>query len=85
MATQSAYVECFISSVSFDARGSLYLKHTLCSVHFSLQVSEEESDVDLSSIEELTAPTTAGRVSSDVGVTSGTSVWSSVASRAGAW
>lgn len=48
-------------------------------------VSEEESDVDLSSIEELTAPPTAGRRSSDAGVTSGTSVWSSAASRAGAW
>ncbi|XP_060775741.1 cilium assembly protein DZIP1L isoform X2 [Neoarius graeffei] len=48
-------------------------------------VSEEESDVDLSSIEELTAPNTAGNRSSDVGVTSGTSVWSSTASRAGAW
>ncbi|KAG7326367.1 hypothetical protein KOW79_009768 [Hemibagrus wyckioides] len=48
-------------------------------------VSEEESDVDLSSIEELTAPPTAGRRSSDVGVTSGTSVWSSAASRGGAW
>ncbi|XP_046706718.1 zinc finger protein DZIP1L isoform X2 [Silurus meridionalis] len=49
------------------------------------QVSEEESDLDLSSIEELTAPPTAGHRSSDVGVTSGTSVWSSAASRAGAW
>ncbi|MCI4375501.1 hypothetical protein PGIGA_G00110270 [Pangasianodon gigas] len=48
-------------------------------------VSEEESDVDLSSIEELTAPPTAGRRSSDVGITSGTSVWSSAASRPGAW
>ncbi|KAI5628327.1 zinc finger protein DZIP1L [Silurus asotus] len=48
-------------------------------------VSEEESDLDLSSIEELTAPPTAGHRSSDVGVTSGTSVWSSAASRAGAW
>ncbi|XP_053492557.1 cilium assembly protein DZIP1L isoform X2 [Ictalurus furcatus] len=48
-------------------------------------VSEEESDVDLSSIEELTAPPTAGRRSSDAVVTSGTSVWSSAASRAGAW
>ncbi|XP_047670298.1 cilium assembly protein DZIP1L-like isoform X2 [Tachysurus fulvidraco] len=48
-------------------------------------VSDEESDLDLSSIEELTAPPTVGRRSSDVAVTSGTSVWSSAASRAGAW
>ncbi|KAB5584247.1 hypothetical protein PHYPO_G00105230 [Pangasianodon hypophthalmus] len=48
-------------------------------------VSEEESDVDLSSIEELTAPPKAGRRTSDVGITSGTSVWSSAASRPGAW
>ncbi|KAM9482898.1 cilium assembly protein DZIP1L isoform 1-T2 [Clarias gariepinus] len=48
-------------------------------------VSEEESDVDLSSIEELTAPPTAGPRSTDVGGTSGTSLWSSAASRAGAW
>ncbi|GAA6099623.1 cilium assembly protein DZIP1L-like isoform X3, partial [Tachysurus ichikawai] len=48
-------------------------------------VSDEESDLDLSSIEELTAPPTVGRRSSDVAVTSGTSIWSSAASRAGAW
>ncbi|XP_060723061.1 cilium assembly protein DZIP1L-like [Tachysurus vachellii] len=48
-------------------------------------VSDEESEMDLSSIEELTAPPTTGRRSSDVAATSGTSVWSSAASRAGAW
>ncbi|XP_060723235.1 cilium assembly protein DZIP1L-like [Tachysurus vachellii] len=48
-------------------------------------VSDEESDLDLSSIEELAVPPTTGRRSSDVAVTSGTSVWSSAASRAGAW
>ncbi|KAI4901944.1 hypothetical protein NFI96_021244, partial [Prochilodus magdalenae] len=48
-------------------------------------VSEEESDLELSSIEELAALPTGVLKSSDVGGTSGTSVWSSAASRAGGW
>uniref|UniRef100_A0A8B9HYM1 DAZ interacting zinc finger protein 1-like n=1 Tax=Astyanax mexicanus TaxID=7994 RepID=A0A8B9HYM1_ASTMX len=50
-----------------------------------LQVSEEESDLDLSSIEDLTALPTGPHRSSDMGGTSGTSVWSSAASRARVW
>ncbi|XP_036426316.1 zinc finger protein DZIP1L isoform X2 [Colossoma macropomum] len=48
-------------------------------------VSEEESDLDLSSLEEPIALPTGAQKSSDVGGTSGTSVWSSAASRAGGW
>ncbi|XP_049335276.1 cilium assembly protein DZIP1L [Astyanax mexicanus] len=48
-------------------------------------VSEEESDLDLSSIEDLTALPTGPHRSSDMGGTSGTSVWSSAASRARVW
>ncbi|XP_072540163.1 cilium assembly protein DZIP1L isoform X2 [Salminus brasiliensis] len=48
-------------------------------------VSEEESDLDLSSIEDLTALPTGVHRSSDMGGTSGTSVWSSAASRARGW
>ncbi|XP_062853272.1 cilium assembly protein DZIP1L [Trichomycterus rosablanca] len=48
-------------------------------------VSEDESDLDLSSIEELIPLPPVGRGSTDVCATSGTSVWSSVASRPGAW
>ncbi|XP_051563455.1 cilium assembly protein DZIP1L isoform X2 [Myxocyprinus asiaticus] len=46
---------------------------------------DEESDLELSSIEELIAPPAGVQRSSEVGGTSGTSVWSSAASRAGAW
>ncbi|KAL7891163.1 hypothetical protein AOLI_G00006390 [Acnodon oligacanthus] len=48
-------------------------------------VSEEESDLDLSSIEEPIALPTGAQKSLDVGGTSRTSVWSSAASRAGGW
>ncbi|KAK2889151.1 hypothetical protein Q8A67_014526 [Cirrhinus molitorella] len=48
-------------------------------------LSDEESDLELSSIEELTAHRAGVRKSSEVGGTSGTSAWSSVASRPGAW
>ncbi|XP_050967910.1 cilium assembly protein DZIP1L isoform X2 [Labeo rohita] len=48
-------------------------------------LSDEESDLELSSIEELTAHRARVHKSSEVGGTSGTSAWSSVASRPGAW
>uniref|UniRef100_A0A8C2JSX1 DAZ interacting zinc finger protein 1-like n=1 Tax=Cyprinus carpio TaxID=7962 RepID=A0A8C2JSX1_CYPCA len=48
-------------------------------------LSDEESDLELSSIEELTANRAGVHKSSEVGGTSGTSAWSSVASRPGAW
>ncbi|KTF81715.1 hypothetical protein cypCar_00030420 [Cyprinus carpio] len=48
-------------------------------------LSDEESDFELSSIEELTANRAGVHKSSEVGGTSGTSAWSSVASRPGAW
>ncbi|XP_051754240.1 cilium assembly protein DZIP1L isoform X2 [Ctenopharyngodon idella] len=48
-------------------------------------LSDEESDLELSSIEELTANRAGVRKSSEVGGTSGTSAWSSAASRPGAW
>ncbi|TRY72775.1 hypothetical protein DNTS_029733 [Danionella cerebrum] len=50
-------------------------------------LSDEESDWDVSSIEELTGRRTGVGVhkSSEVGGNSGTSAWSSAASRAGAW
>ncbi|XP_016422473.1 zinc finger protein DZIP1L-like [Sinocyclocheilus rhinocerous] len=48
-------------------------------------LSDEESDLELSSIEELTANHARVHKSSEVGGTSGTSAWSSAASRPGAW
>uniref|UniRef100_A0A671T4E9 DAZ interacting zinc finger protein 1-like n=1 Tax=Sinocyclocheilus anshuiensis TaxID=1608454 RepID=A0A671T4E9_9TELE len=48
-------------------------------------LSDEESDLELCSIKELTANRTGVHKSSEVGGTSGTSAWSSVASRPGAW
>ncbi|XP_016096750.1 zinc finger protein DZIP1L-like [Sinocyclocheilus grahami] len=48
-------------------------------------LSDEESDLELSSIEELTANRARVHKSSEVGGTSGTSAWSSAASRPGAW
>ncbi|ROI15733.1 Zinc finger protein DZIP1L [Anabarilius grahami] len=48
-------------------------------------LSDEESDLELSSIEELTANRAGVRKSSEVGGTTGTSAWSSAASRPGAW
>ncbi|XP_016428703.1 zinc finger protein DZIP1L-like [Sinocyclocheilus rhinocerous] len=48
-------------------------------------LSDEESDLELSSIKELTANRAGVHKSSEVGGTSGTSAWSSVASRPGAW
>ncbi|XP_067314498.1 cilium assembly protein DZIP1L isoform X2 [Pseudorasbora parva] len=48
-------------------------------------LSDEESDLELSSIEELTANRAKVRKSSEVVGTSGTSAWSSAASRPGAW
>uniref|UniRef100_A0A671NVI0 Zinc finger protein DZIP1L-like n=1 Tax=Sinocyclocheilus anshuiensis TaxID=1608454 RepID=A0A671NVI0_9TELE len=48
-------------------------------------LSDEESDLELSSIEELTANRARVHKSSEVGRTSGTSAWSSAASRPGAW
>ncbi|XP_026119502.1 cilium assembly protein DZIP1L [Carassius auratus] len=48
-------------------------------------LSDEDSDLELSSIAELTGNRAGVRRSSEVGGTSGTSAWSSVASRPGAW
>ncbi|CAM4624284.1 unnamed protein product [Leuciscus chuanchicus] len=48
-------------------------------------LSDEDSDFELSSIEELTANRARVRKSSEVGGTSGTSAWSSAASKPGAW
>ncbi|XP_051996595.1 cilium assembly protein DZIP1L-like [Xyrauchen texanus] len=48
-------------------------------------LSDEDSDLELSSIEELTSPPAGVQRSSEVGRTSGTSVWSSAARKAGAW
>ncbi|XP_030646931.1 cilium assembly protein DZIP1L [Chanos chanos] len=50
-----------------------------------LAFSDVDSDLELSSIEEITPHPAGVRGSSDVGGTSGTSVWSSSASRAGVW
>lgn len=49
------------------------------------QLSDEDSDLELSSIEEVSAEPVGVRRSSDIGGTSGTSVWSSSASRPGGW
>ncbi|XDV35881.1 hypothetical protein PO909_005745 [Leuciscus waleckii] len=49
------------------------------------QRADEDSDFELSSIEELTANRARVRKSSEVGGTSGTSAWSSAASKPGAW
>ncbi|XP_031431423.1 zinc finger protein DZIP1L isoform X2 [Clupea harengus] len=56
------------------------------SVVKKLQLSDEESDLELSSIEEVSAGPVGVRRSSDIGGTSGTSIWSSSsASRPGGW
>ncbi|TVK90597.1 Zinc finger protein DZIP1L [Bagarius yarrelli] len=89
--TLSRSLEKQISSSSTNPVGGIRVLPPACqpsprpAIIKQQAVSEEESDIDLSSIEELTAPSTAGNRSLDVGVTSGTSVWSSAASRAGAW
>ncbi|XP_062411264.1 cilium assembly protein DZIP1L [Sardina pilchardus] len=55
------------------------------SVVKKLQLSDEDSDLELSSIEEVSAEPLGVRRSSDIGGTSGTSVWSSSTSRPGGW
>ncbi|XP_076134946.1 cilium assembly protein DZIP1L isoform X1 [Alosa pseudoharengus] len=55
------------------------------SVVKKLQLSDEDSDLELSSIEEVSAEPVGVRRSSDIGGTSGTSVWSSSTSRPGGW
>ncbi|XP_066520884.1 cilium assembly protein DZIP1L [Hoplias malabaricus] len=80
--TLTRSLEKQLSSPISKPAGGLLVSSSRPSIVKQQAVSEDESDLDLSSLEELTALPSGALKSSDVGVTSGTSVWSSAASRA---